>query len=183
MPTGIAVMLERRKRRPVRLWDIVELIFEFIVQILQMQVAGGINNVNGRISGCAVGPGLTGPGAHLSRVCEFFKRDIFSPFVSGSCEEGSKSGGASGGSFLQDAPPRSWGSPMTGRVRGQFSLDWNRRRRGDTTEGRHLPSHHHTPGASGERCPVHSRRSRRSQLVRQQQRTYPIEGRSVSSGC
>ena len=114
MPTGIAVMLERRKRRPVRLWDIVELIFEFIVQILQMQVAGGINNVNGRISGCAVGPGLTGPGAHLSRVCEFFKRDIFSPFVSGSCEEGSKSGGASGGSFLQDAPPRSWGSPMTG---------------------------------------------------------------------
>ncbi len=49
MPTGIAMVLESGKRRPVRLWDIVELKFESIVQIFQMQAAMAINNINALI--------------------------------------------------------------------------------------------------------------------------------------
>lgn len=60
MPTGIAMVLERRKRRPVRLWDIVELKSESIVQLFQMQVAAGINNINAVIPDGAGGPGPGG---------------------------------------------------------------------------------------------------------------------------
>ncbi|SPF31655.1 hypothetical protein SBA4_1010015 [Candidatus Sulfopaludibacter sp. SbA4] len=70
MPTGIAMVLERRKRRPVRLGDIVELNYEFILQIFQMQVALGINNVNGAIPRAMRQPG----GANSSSVSVHFSR-------------------------------------------------------------------------------------------------------------
>jgi len=70
MPTGIAMVLERRERRPVRLGDIVELNSESIVQISQMQVAAGINNINAMIPGAIRQPG----GANSSGVSVHFSR-------------------------------------------------------------------------------------------------------------
>ena len=59
--------------------------------------------IRGRRSGARGGAG--GPGAHLFSVCEVIKHGTLSSIVSVGCGDRSKLGGASGGPFLQYAPP------------------------------------------------------------------------------
>ena len=63
-----------------------------------------------------------GAGAHPSRVCGVINLETLNSFVCVDCGEGSKSGGASGGSFPKDAPPLP-GDGAGGRFQGPAAVE------------------------------------------------------------